>query len=134
MSLITKMGTIAVAQTANLVDGVVHLVADASARDLLDRAAARLREVGVDEVRAQVVGDDTDLAVGLVHVLAQGNHRGGLARTQKAAHDHEADLVGSVAFCRVLRDDLRSGRVLVHGGSTTIGVEGIVWHLVPLPG
>lgn len=73
-------GAIAVAQAANLVDGVVHLVADAPARDLLDRTPARLREVGVDEIRTQVVGDDADLAVGLVHVLAQGDHRRGLAR------------------------------------------------------
>ena len=87
-----------VAQAADLVDGVVHLIADAARGDFGHRAARRLREVRVHQVGTQVVGYDGRLAEGLVHVLGERDHRGGLAGAQKAAHHHETYLVHDPSF------------------------------------
>ena len=93
-----ELGAGAVAHAADAVDRVLHLVADAARGDLFHRAAALAGEVGVDQLRAQVVGDDADLLHVRVHVLGQGDHRGGLASAQKAAHHQELDLFHRKSF------------------------------------
>ena len=90
-------GAFPIAQAADLVDHVVHLIADAARCDFLDGTALRLGELGIHQVRTQVVRNQGDLPICAIHVLRQGDHRSGLARPQKPAHNHEADAVGPIA-------------------------------------
>ena len=72
-----------VAQAANLVDCVVHLVADAVVANFRNRAARRLREARINEVCAQVVRYDGSLADVAIHVFRKRDHGRGLAGSQK---------------------------------------------------
>ena len=68
-----------------------------STSDFLKEAMFQTVETGTGK-GAQVVGYDGRLAEGLVHVLGERDHRGGLAGTQKAAHHHETYLVHDPSF------------------------------------